>query len=71
MYHYLIPFLISIPFIIYSIHDELLECCSRDYKKYKLSNQELDNLIDKLNPSNIVNELKREENLEKNYKKYL
>jgi hypothetical protein len=48
MYHYLIPIFITIPIIIYSIKDELLDCCSRDYKKHKLSNKELDSLIDNL-----------------------
>jgi hypothetical protein len=70
MYQYFIPFFITIPFILYLIHHEILEYCSRD-KKYKLSNKELDNLIDKINPTKIANELEREDNLEKNYKKYL
>jgi hypothetical protein len=48
MYHYFIPIFISIPIILYSFKDELIDCCSRDYKKHKLSNQQLDNLIDKL-----------------------
>ena len=63
MYHYLIPIFISIPFIIYFIKDELLDCCSRDYKKHKLSNQQLDNLIDKFDPTNIVNKLELKKNL--------
>jgi len=71
MFQYLIPFFITIPLILYLIKDELLEYCSRDYRKHKLSNEELDNLIDKLNPTKIVNELEREENLENIYKKYL
>jgi len=63
MYYYLIPIFISIPIILYSIQDELLDCCSRDYKKHNLSNHQLDKLIDKFNPTNIVNKLDLKKNI--------